>query len=301
MHNLGQLGGVFGRACIALAMMAFGVQHLVYSDFITRLVPKLPGWIPGHSLLAWIFGVYLIATGLALFLKQTARVAALLLCAVLFVSLTVLYLPALAANPGDMGLWTKAGKTLTFAGGALLIVGSLPLRYNEQEGTLARFTNPLEKCVPLGRYFLAGFFAFCGVLHFFYVPFVAGLVPSWIPGHVFWTYFSGTALILAGVGISLHPTERTAATLSAVMVFIWVLILHIPRALSDLHDSNETTAVFEAIAVTGTALLVATRQRLGAIERSCEVISHLSAVGGSSREFANVPAVSNHRSAPTQL
>jgi uncharacterized membrane protein len=200
-----------------------------------------------------------------------------------------------------MGLWTKAGKALTFAGGALLIVGSLPPRYHEHEGALARLTNPLEKCVPLGRYFLAGFFAFCGVLHFFYVPFVAGLVPSWIPGHVFWTYFSGTALILAGVGISLHPTQRTAAALSAVMVFIWVLILHIPRALSDLHDSNETTAVFEAIAVTGTALLVATRQRSGELETFCKLTSDLSRAVGSPQEFTSVPGVSNHGPAPTQL
>jgi uncharacterized membrane protein len=118
-------------------------------------------------------------------------------------------------------------------------------------------TSPLEKCIPFARYFLGGFFAFCGVLHFIYVNFVTGLVPSWIPGPVFWTYFSGVALFAAGLGISFPPTTRLAAALSALMVFLWVLMLHIPRALADLRDSNETTAVFEAIAVSGTALLIA--------------------------------------------
>ena len=57
----------------------------------------------------------------------------------------------------------------------------------------------------------------------------------------------------------MDSTTRISA--SAVMVFFWVLMLHIPRALADLHNSNETTAVFEALAVTGTAILAAVTAR----------------------------------------
>jgi len=52
-------------------------------------------------------------------------------------------------------------------------------------------------------------------------------------------------------------TTQLAATLSAIMVFIWVIILHIPRALADLHNPNETTATFEALTMCGMAILIA--------------------------------------------
>ena len=49
-----------------------------------------------------------------------------------------------------------------------------------------------------------------------------------------------------------------AAALTALMIFLWVILLHIPRALADLHNTSESTAVFEALAMTGIALLLAT-------------------------------------------
>jgi hypothetical protein len=36
------------------------------------------------------------------------------------------------------------------------------------------------------------------------------------------------------------------------------VLLHIPRALANLHDANETTAVFEALAMSGIAILIST-------------------------------------------
>src|SRR5262249_23444285 len=119
--------------------------------------------------------------------------------------------------------------------------------------------NPIENLIRLGPYFLGGFFAYCGILHFFYVKPVADLVPAWIPAHVFWAYFSGVALVAGGVGMIVRPTASLAAELSALMIFSGVILLHIPRAVANVRDSNETTAVFEALAVAGAALLAACR------------------------------------------
>jgi uncharacterized membrane protein len=301
MRNLLELAACFGRCFIAVAIIAFGVQHLVYADFVTRLAPKLPAAIPGHVLLACAFGIYLIGSGFALLSKKTARPTALLLAASLFASLAFLYAPALAVNLGDVSLWTKAGKALTLSGGALLIAGSLPAEFDQDRTPLAIITLPLAKCIPFARYFLGGFFAYCGVLHFIYVNFVTGLVPSWIPGPVFWTYFSGVALFAAGLGIGFPPTTRLAAALSALMVFLWVLMLHIPRALADLRDSNETTAVFEAIAVSGTALVIAAhpffvQQRLRITGTNPNTLSSHDLLG-----IQNVPIAHPNRPESTQL
>jgi uncharacterized membrane protein len=253
MNKLTRLGQLF----LAIPMVAFGVQHFIYMDFVTRVFPRLPAWIPKPSFLAGVFGAFLIVTGAAIIFGKSARLAALLLGAVILASFALLHLPLVLADPGTGNLWTKAGKALALAGGSLLVAGSLSIEPGTRAGGLAKMEKALARLIPLGRFFLGAFLILCGILHFRYAEYVAGLVPAWIPGHLFWTYFSGAALIAGGLGIMIPMTARLAASLTAIMIFLWFVFLHIPRALADLHDANETTAVFEALAMTGAAILVA--------------------------------------------
>ena len=66
-------------------------------------------------------------------------------------------------------------------------------------------------------------------------------------GQRFWTYFAGVALIAGGLGLVVRPTARLAAGLSALMIFSWVFLVHIPRALAGPNHANETAGVFEAL------------------------------------------------------
>jgi uncharacterized membrane protein YphA (DoxX/SURF4 family) len=99
--------------------------------------------------------------------------------------------------------------------------------------------------------------------HFIYADFVATLVPAWIPGHYFWTYFAGIALIAGGAGLIIPQTARLAATLTGLMIFLWVVLLHIPRALAAVGPQirNEWTAVFEALFFSGIAFVLAASLR----------------------------------------
>jgi uncharacterized membrane protein len=114
----------------------------------------------------------------------------------------------------------------------------------------------LERFIPLGRFFFAAFLILCGIEHFIYIDLVATMVPAWIPGSVFWASFAGVALIAGGVGIIVPLTTRLAGALSGLMIFLWVFLVHIPRAVA-MRNSNETTAVFEALAMSGIAFIVA--------------------------------------------
>jgi uncharacterized membrane protein len=98
-----------------------------------------------------------------------------------------------------------------------------------------------------------------GIQHFLYPEFVKLLVPSWIPGPLFWTYFAAIALIAGGTGLVIPRTTRLAAALSGLMIFLWLVMLHVPRAIAASPDQrrNEWTAVFEALAVSGIALTIA--------------------------------------------
>jgi hypothetical protein len=113
--------------------------------------------------------------------------------------------------------------------------------------------------MPFGRFFLPITAIVFGIDHFLYRDFVAALVPSWIPGAVFWTYFAGVALIAAGAGMILRIQAQLASLMLGIMIFLWLLFLHIPRAIADPHSAkgNEWTSVFEALAFSGIAFILA--------------------------------------------
>src|SRR5262249_28668516 len=149
---MNKLAGV-GRFFLAIPMVAFGAQHFVYLDFVTRVFPRLPAWIPAHSFLACVFGAILLAAGAAIMIEKAARVAALLLGAIFLCSCALLYLPLLITTPPNGGLWTAAGKALALSGGSFLVAGSLPVKLDSPAKALATAVKVLERFIPLGRFF----------------------------------------------------------------------------------------------------------------------------------------------------
>ncbi|RYZ91882.1 MAG: hypothetical protein EOO68_23420, partial [Moraxellaceae bacterium] len=68
-----------GYLFIAVALIAFGIQHFIYLDFITRVFAPLPTWIPAHALFAVFAGVFLCLTGAAILQKTYACIMCLAL------------------------------------------------------------------------------------------------------------------------------------------------------------------------------------------------------------------------------
>jgi uncharacterized membrane protein len=118
------------------------------------------------------------------------------------------------------------------------------------------FNMSLDKITKLGRYFLAVPMVVFGIQHFLYAEFVVHLVPTWIPGRLFWTYFAGAALFVSGLGIIINVLSRLAATLLGLMICTWVIILHIPRVFQFPGDS-EFINVFDAVCMLSGAFLLA--------------------------------------------
>ena len=78
------------------------------------------------------------------------------------------------------------------AAGAVLLIGLITIF---RRGFAAR---GLDAIVEFGPLFFAIPMAVFGTFHFLFTASVAALVPHWIPGHMFWAYFVGVALIAAG-------------------------------------------------------------------------------------------------------
>jgi len=249
-----------GRLFFAVSMVAFGIQQLMTAAFV-RLVPPLPAWVPAHSFWAYLVGILLILAGVAIGTGYKARWAAAVLGAMILLSILFLHLPKAFTNPQAGFMWTNPAKALAMLGGVILLAGSLREEERDRSSGLARLFRSL---MPLAPLFLGGFLILGGIQHFVYADFVMKLVPSWIPNPRFWVYLTGLALIAGGVGLLLPKTQRLAAiaaTMVGIMILLWVLLLHIPRALANVHDASETSGVFEALALSGAAFILADRGR----------------------------------------
>ena len=249
-----------GRWCFAISLVGLAGQQYYYGDFRPVFVPEWPSPMPGRIALVYLFSLLLIAAAIALVSERMARTAMLLL-AWLFLALVlfchvpfhVLHDP----NAGNIGAWNNALKELCFSGSALIMAGSFSPE--EMSSKRAALEKPLEGLIPLGTFFFSIMLILFGIEHFLYAEFVKGLVPDWIPAHLFWTYFAAVALIGAGLGIILRIRIKRIAMLTGIMIFLWFLILHIPRAAVApvTDDGNELTSVWESLGFSGAAFVLA--------------------------------------------
>jgi uncharacterized membrane protein len=138
-----------------------------------------------------------------------------------------------------------------FAGVAILAIGLVMYR-----GEVLR-AQGIDKMVALGPVFFAIPMAVFASQHFTEARGVSTLVPAWLPGHLFWTYFVGTAIIAAAVGIVARQQARLAALLLGVMLLVFELTLHIPRIMAHPKSVLAWATAFRDLAFSGGALAFA--------------------------------------------
>jgi len=118
-----------------------------------------------------------------------------------------------------------------FAGAVILFIGFVKII-----GAGVRQSRGTEKTVAFGPLFLAIPLAVFGAYHFIASKLVASIVPSWIPGHLFWAYLVGIALIAAALSLITQKHSLLAATLLSAMLFSFVLLMHVPNFVKNPHD-----------------------------------------------------------------
>ena len=111
-------------------------------------------------------------------------------------------------------------------GTILLIIGLMTILKNE-----IGQAQGMDKVLVFGRLCLAIPMGVFGADHFIATSVVARMVPSWIPGHYFWAYFVGVALIAAALSITLKRFSAPAAALLGVMILSFVLLIHVQNVV----------------------------------------------------------------------
>jgi hypothetical protein len=240
-----------GRVLFTVAIIALGVETAAFANYVGfsggfsprySVVPVLP-WLPaGIPWLAYAFGTICVACATGLLFEHARRVSSAIFGGLLILCTLILDLPKYARQPDSMSLRTAVCEPLAIAALAWLLPGR-------------RVVPGWRTCTS--RYLLMLCLIVFGVDHLIGLVPIAGLVPAWIPFHVFWTGFFGIAFIAAGVSIGLNIRRVWGAFGLGLMFAIWVLTLHLPRILGLYgiagapRNPNEWSSLFIAIALWG--------------------------------------------------
>ena len=109
----------------------------------------------------------------------------------------------------------------------------------------------MKSVIGLGKYLFALPFLVFGVFHFMHGEGMAGMAF----GQTWLVYFTGLALIAAGVSIIIGKLDKLAALLLALMLILFVLLVHLKGAMDG--DQGSMMALLKDIMLAGGALMYA--------------------------------------------
>lgn len=122
-------------------------------------------------------------------------------------------------------LWTYCGgSVILLVGGVLAFRSGVPR------------ARGLDKIVALGPVLFATPLAVFGAEHLTATRAIAGIIPPWIPWHIFWTLFVGVALIAAAISIALRRLAGLASALLGFMFVCFVAMMDAPGLASAPGD-----------------------------------------------------------------
>lgn len=109
----------------------------------------------------------------------------------------------------------------------------------------------LDGWSELGQVFVAAPLAVFAGEHFTAAASMAPMVPGWLPEHLFWVYFVGSAWIAGAISLVAIRFVRLSATLLGVMFLLIVLTMDVPFAIGHAGDRLAWNFVLRETAFAG--------------------------------------------------
>jgi hypothetical protein len=239
-----------------LGTVLAGILDIAWGKFDASHQPiKILGQSgPGRHLLACAAGVWLVAAGLAILWRRSARMGAAA-CGLAYLIFAAFWLFRYEAGIHAYGLrigvllgvsFGLAQQLMLVAPAAIVFasVGSPDLLLHKRAATAARWMLGVPPVV-------------FGLFHIAAIQVFASIVPHWMHFGYFWAALTGIAFILAGSAICSGIMDVMAARLLALMLLLFEFLVEIPPIFARLHNQATWGAAVYNVAAIGACWMLA--------------------------------------------
>ena len=213
------------RYLFAAGLFVFGALNIVFGTFSLQWQP-IAG-IPLLPLVARATGALFVTVALGLLIPRAAAWAAVLAAAAYLLLYWIPQVMALRHVTANVGAW------LPLAEDTAMLCGTITLMALSVRGTALERSGLGSAALVLAA--RIGFGLACvvfGFSHFVYADFTAQMIPGFVPFHLPFAYITGAGHLLAGLALLSGMLARLAAVLEALMMSLFVLLVHVPMLLA---------------------------------------------------------------------
>lgn len=248
-----------GHVVFAVTMIALGILGLIKGDF-TQVFQPVPKGMPMREALAYVCAVLCVAGGAGLLWQRSATIAArtILVLVVFWTLLCKARFIVLA--PLQEGTYQSIGENAVIIAGAWVLYVWFAADWDQRRLAFAVGDNGLRIARVLYSLAMIAF----GLSHFFYLQMTAPLVPGWLPGHVFWAYFTGVTYLMAGVAMLVGLYAWLAAVLSTLQMGLFTVLVWVPMMTDGTMDAGKWGEFVVSWTLTASAWVVADSYRKNA-------------------------------------
>jgi uncharacterized membrane protein len=219
---------VLGPVFAGVALAVFAAEHFTAAR---NLMPIVPRWLPAPLFWTYFVGAALLAAAISFIVWRHVRWSATLLAVLFLIIVVTVDLPNLPKQLHDRLFWTLVARETCFAGGAMVLAGSVWPRGSPLGAPLMR----------LGRVIVACTFIFYAIQHFLFPRFVPGvplkkITPAWVPAPTLIAYVIGITLLLAGVGLLIRRSVRIAAASAGTVLVLLTVFFYLPILATEIRS-----------------------------------------------------------------
>ena len=245
-----------GHAVFAATLIGLGILGFIHVDFGTYAQPT-PKWMPAREAFNYLCSCICLAAGMGLFWRCTAAAAARLLLAYLLLCMLLFDMRIIILNPLVEVAYQMWGQEAVIVAGAWVLYAWFATDWDRRR--IGFVTG--DKGVRIARVFYGLALIAFGFSHYAYLQNTTVLVPAWLPGPVFWAYFTGCAYLAAGIAILIGVWARLAAALSALQMGLFLPVVWVPVMMAGHVTAFRWGEIVATVALTAAAWVVADSYR----------------------------------------
>lgn len=115
----------------------------------------------------------------------------------------------------------------------------------------------MKNITSVGRILFALPFALFGINHFIMMDYYLGILTSFIPLGAYTIILTGLMLIAVSISIILKKFIRISTILLAILLFLFIVTIHIPHLFNGGEHAITIIALLKDISLMGGSLMIA--------------------------------------------